>query len=107
MRGFETRELGPRYEDGTYSGGETMGYLNVEYLFPLSKSMGLKGVLFYDIGNVWEDKEDYFSELRHSVGAGIRWNSPLGPLRFEWGYNLDPKDDEKQSVFEFTIGSAF
>lgn len=107
MRGFETRELGPRYSDGTYSGGETMGYFNFEFLFPLSKSMGLKGLLFYDIGNVWEDSGDYFSEMRHSAGAGIRWNSPLGPLRFEWGYNLSPQHDERQSVFEFTIGSAF
>ena len=107
MRGFETREMGPKYSDGTYSGGETMGYFNFEYLFPVSKNMGLKGVLFYDTGNVWEDSGDYFSDMRHSVGAGVRWNSPLGPLRFEWGYNLSPKQDEKQSIFEFTIGSAF
>ena len=108
MRGFETREMGPRDpNDGTYSGGETMGYLNFEFLFPISKSMGLKGLLFYDVGNVWEDSGDYLSDMRHSAGAGIRWNSPLGPLRFEWGYNLSPRHDEKQSVFEFTIGSAF
>ncbi len=84
-----------------------MGYFNFEYLFPLYKSMGLKGLLFYDVGNAWLESGDYFSDLRHSVGAGIRWNSPLGPLRFEWGYNLSPVDDEKQSIFEFSIGTAF
>jgi len=108
MRGFETREVGPQDPaDGTFIGGKTMGYFNFEYLFPLSKSLGLKGLLFYDTGNAWNKYSDYFSELRHSAGAGIRWNSPLGPLRFEWGYNLDPKEDEKQSVFEFSIGTAF
>ncbi|SHI57531.1 Beta-barrel assembly machine subunit BamA [Malonomonas rubra DSM 5091] len=106
MRGFETREVGPQ-DEGTYIGGETMAYFNFEFIFPISKSMGLKGLLFYDIGNAWLKHEDYGSDWRHSAGAGIRWNSPLGPLRFEWGYNLDPRDDEDQSVFEFTIGKPF
>ncbi len=106
LRGFESREVGPM-EDGDYIGGEKMAYANFEYIFPIAKDMGFKGVLFYDIGNAWGEDEDYFSDLRHSAGAGIRWLSPLGPLRFEWGYNLDPRDGEKRSVFEFTIGKAF
>ena len=106
IRGFKTREVGPK-EDEVYVGGEKMGYFNIEYLFPIYRSLGLQGVLFYDTGNVWRDDEEYFSDMRHSAGAGIRWRSPLGPLRFEWGYNLDPRDDEKQSVFEFTIGRPF
>ncbi|MBD1401004.1 outer membrane protein assembly factor BamA [Pelovirga terrestris] len=107
IRGFKTREVGPRGDDGIYIGGEKMGYFNMEYLFPIYRSLGLQGVLFYDTGNAWRDNEEYFSDMRHSAGAGIRWRSPLGPLRFEWGYNLDPRDDEKQSVFEFTIGRPF
>ncbi len=111
MRGFETREVGPKVIDANgdsdFIGGETMGYLNFEYMFPLSKKLGLKGLLFYDVGNAWRESSDYFTTVRHSAGAGIRWNSPLGPLRFEWGYNLDKEDDEKQSVFEFSIGTAF
>ena len=55
----------------------------------------------------WRDRDDYFKEMRHSVGAGIRWLSPLGPLRFEWGYNLDRYPEEDASVFEFSIGKAF
>lgn len=107
LRGFNTREVGPRASDGSFIGGEKEGYFNLEYLFPIVKNLGLKGVLFYDTGNAWADNENYFSNMRNSVGAGIRWMSPLGPLRFEWGYNLSPRDDEKQSVFEFSIGSAF
>ncbi len=106
IRGFKTREVGPR-EDGVFVGGEKMGYFNIEYLFPVYRPLGLQGVIFYDTGNVWRDDEEYFSDMRHSAGAGIRWRSPLGPLRFEWGYNLDPRDDEKKSVFEFTIGRPF
>ncbi len=106
MRGFQTREVGPK-EDDSFIGGEKMGYFNVEYIFPIYKKLGLKGLVFYDTGNAWLDSEDYFSDMRNSAGAGIRWKSPLGPLRFEWGYNLSPRDDEKQSVFEFSIGSAF
>ncbi|MCD6581710.1 MAG: outer membrane protein assembly factor BamA [Desulfuromusa sp.] len=106
MRGFKNREVGPR-DGNDFIGGEKMGYFNFEYLFPIVKDLGLKGVLFYDTGNAWRDDEEYFSDMRNSVGAGIRWLSPLGPLRFEWGYNLSPRDDEKQSVFEFTIGRAF
>ena len=108
LRGFKTREVGPQDPDtDDYRGGEKMAYFNFEYIFPLAQSLGLKGLLFYDTGNVWLDDESYFSDMRSSVGAGIRWLSPLGPLRFEWGYNLSPRDDEKQSVFEFSIGTAF
>jgi outer membrane protein insertion porin family len=101
LRGFKVREVGPQDTDGSFIGGEVMGFFNVEYIFPIAKSMGIKGVLFYDTGNAWLDSSDYFSDLRHSVGAGVRWRSPFGPLRFEWGYNLDPRDDEKKSIFEF------
>ncbi len=106
LRGFETREVGPK-EDGSYVGGDKMAYFNVEYVFPIYKKLGVKGVVFYDTGNAWLSSESYFSSMRNSVGTGIRWQSPLGPLRFEWGYNLSPRDDERQSVFEFSIGSAF
>lgn len=109
LRGFKTREVGPTdpADPSEYIGGEKMGYFNFEYLFPIAKDLGVKGVLFYDTGNAWTDDQEYFSDMRNAVGAGIRWLSPLGPLRFEWGYNLSPRDGEKQSVFEFTIGKAF
>jgi outer membrane protein insertion porin family len=69
--------------------------------------MGLKGILFFDTGNAWSEDENYFSEMRYSVGGGIRWFSPMGPLRLEWGYNLDPREAEDRSQFEFSIGRFF
>ena len=45
--------------------------------------------------------------LRWSTGFGIRWFSPLGPLRFEWGFPLNKLSYEEASVFEFTIGNFF
>ncbi|HKL49233.1 MAG TPA: BamA/TamA family outer membrane protein, partial [Desulfuromonadales bacterium] len=80
---------------------------NLEYTFPVIKDAGLKGVLFFDVGNAWADDEDYFSDMRYSTGWGIRWMSPMGPLRLEWGYNLDPREGEKSSEFEFSIGRFF
>lgn len=106
IRGFDAREVGPD-ENGTYIGGEKAAYMNAEILIPLSEEYKIKGVLFYDAGNAWRESEAYFSSMRQSVGYGIRWLSPLGPLRFEWGYNLDPRGNERRSVFEFSIGTFF
>jgi outer membrane protein insertion porin family len=108
LRGFKSREVGPRDEEtGDFTGGDKEAYFNLEYIFPLLKDMGLKGVVFFDTGNAWGEDEDFFSEMRYSVGGGIRWFSPMGPLRLEWGYNLKPKDFEDNSQFEFSIGKTF
>lgn len=125
LRGFEPRRVGPRLrrtveavnpatglpegtvEEFDYFGGNKAAYFNAEYLFPIFKDLGLKGVLFYDLGNAWSEDEDYMTDLRSSVGGGIRWFSPMGPLRLEWGYNLDPKEAEPQSDFQFSIGRFF
>ena len=108
IRGFETREVGPRDpETGDFTGGNKETYFNLEYVFPLAKDLGVKGVVFFDVGNAWDEGEAWFESWRYSTGAGIRWLSPLGPLRLEWGYNLDPKDYEDHSKFEFMVGRFF
>ena len=123
LRGFEPREVGP-YNPVTddYSGGDTAAFVNLEVIFPLSKEVGLKGVVFFDVGNAWnldnddgdndpvdqfDDDYDPFTEWRYSVGAGVRWLSPMGPLRLEWGYNLDPYEWEDSSRLDFMIGRFF
>jgi outer membrane protein insertion porin family len=86
-------------------GGTTMLNFTAEIVFPLIKDAGMKGVLFYDAGNTWNGSY-YLDDLRMTCGVGIRWYSPIGPLRLEYGYVLDRKglNDDSMGRFEFTIG---
>jgi outer membrane protein insertion porin family len=86
-------------------GGTTMVNFSWEVIFPLIKDAGMKGVLFFDAGNTWNGGY-YLDDLRKTCGAGIRWYSPIGPLRLEYGYVLDRKglNDDSTGRFEFTIG---
>ncbi len=102
LRGL--RNVGPTDPaTGDVIGGTTMFNGNVEYIFPLVKSAGMKGLVFYDIGNAW-DSGYHLDDLRQTAGVGVRWYSPIGPLRLEWGYVLDRRSGEAPSRFEFTIG---
>ncbi|MFH1019970.1 MAG: outer membrane protein assembly factor BamA [Pseudomonadota bacterium] len=113
IRGFDSSKVSPLElnPDGvTYSrvGGEKMWYGNVEWIFPIVKDIGLKGLVFFDLGNVYTDSETWdIADLRYSTGLGFRWLSPMGPLRLEWGWNLAPEEGEKQGVWDFSIGGAF
>jgi len=109
VRGFEYASISPVDPvTGDRIGGEKMMVYNVEFQFPLAKEQGVMGVLFFDAGNVFTKDEDFtFSGIRRSAGGGIRWYSPVGPLRLEWGYNLDQKPGEASSNWEFTIGTPF
>jgi outer membrane protein insertion porin family len=104
IRGFEYGEAGPKDETGEVIGGEKSVIFNSEFLIPLNKALGLKGVLFYDGGKGWTED---FGDWNHAVGVGIRWLSPIGPIRVDWGFNLDPEDDEEQSVWDFAAGTQF
>lgn len=102
LRGL--RSVGPiDPETKDVIGGLTMLNFNAEVVFPLVKNAGMKGVIFYDTGNTWESGYQ-LGDMRKTAGTGIRWYSPIGPLRLEWGYVLDRKDDEPASRWEFTIG---
>jgi len=60
-------------------------------------------VLFFDTGSAWENSYR-IEEMRKTVGLGIRWYSPLGPLRLEWGHVLDRRKGESGSRLEFSMG---
>lgn len=100
-------ELGGTATEKLRLGGNKQIILNVEYLFDIFKEARIKGVLFYDMGNAFEEQNYKLWNLRRSVGFGFRWFSPLGPLRFEWGIPLDRKEDEESILFDFSIGSPF
>jgi outer membrane protein insertion porin family len=107
IRGFAFAQISPR-DPRTHEriGGDKFVQLNVEERFPLYKKLGLMGTVFFDAGNVYG--AHYIGPpLRPTAGVGIRWFSPLGPLRVEWGYNLTKHPFEKQSVWEFTMGGSF
>ncbi len=110
IRGFRSRELSPKDPNtGESVGGNKELIGNLEYLFPLVPEISFKGVVFFDVGNTWaQGKWPWNGEqLRYTCGAGVRWYSPMGPLRFEWGWNFKPATGESKRVMEFTIGTAF
>ena len=122
LRGFEWEDLSPEEEiilsynaDGsknsifTKVGGNKYVQFNVEFIFPILREHGLVGLFFYDTGAVYKDNyRVQFDELRESAGYGIRWFSPMGPIRLEHGYILDPQGDEtREGRWEFSIGTMF
>lgn len=119
VRGFQRNSLGPKVqvaetrEPGATLTNFTIGgnkqlIFNAELEIPILPQVGIRGVLFFDAGNSFNDDENIdILGLRTSVGFGFRWWSPVGPLRFEWGIPLAPKEGEDPIVFEFTIGNSF
>lgn len=109
IRAFNWGDVGPKDpETGESIGGIKFGQVNVELLFPLAEKIGMRGVLFFDAGNAFDNGEDFrLEDFRTAAGAGVRWNSPMGPLRIEWGYNVDRKPGEDSSNWQFSMGAFF
>jgi outer membrane protein insertion porin family len=109
IRGFSWDALSPKDENGYAYGGDKFIQFNVEYIFPLLKEVGLMGVVFTDVGNLYDNDQNIdFSNMRQTAGFGVRWYSPMGPIRLENGFILDPKPGENQSGrWEFTMGQSF
>ncbi len=118
----------PPIDNGAVIGGNLEYYSNLEFEFPIIDKVGIRGVGFVDAGNAWNLEQQFckttpapqFSKLvspcfdassltalRWATGFGIRWFSPLGPLRFEWGFPLNRLSYEDPMVFQFTIGNFF
>ena len=78
--------------------------------YPLIKEAGIKFVTFFDVGNnfsVFPDGTNIPFTVRMDAGFGLRWFSPIGPLRFEWGFPFAKRDYEQSPVFSFFIGPPF
>ena len=85
-----------------------MFLLNQEFRFPLLQRLRLKGIVFYDAGNVYLDLSGFDPlDLRHTLGAGLRLETPVGPLRAEYGWKLDQEPGETSGEFHFAIGSVY
>ncbi|GAB6064121.1 outer membrane protein assembly factor [Deferrisoma palaeochoriense] len=107
VRGFERDAIGPRSGDGTPLGGDLMANLRAEVRYRWRKGFGF--ALFWDAGNVWNRAVEPadFGDLRQGAGAGIRYETPVGPLALDLGMNLDPRDGEPRTVWHFTVGNVF
>jgi outer membrane protein insertion porin family len=113
LRGFKSRTVSPVSQNNltgiVYLGGDKANYGNMELTFPLLQEAGVKGVTFFDYGNAYAENKKMFSSFLMGYGAGIRWASPIGPLRLEYGIPINPRAglDSKTGRFEFSIGSLF
>ncbi len=120
VRGYSTRKISSADENtGERIGGNKEFFTNFEYLFPISKEFGVTGVLFFDAGNTWKAGEMFFSSaqiqgdpapglgLYKSIGPGIKYMSPLGPLQVYYGYGLDKLEGSGRQKFEFSFGQQF
>ncbi len=113
VRGYDQEKLGIPGKTITYdgnswtpTGGNMLLVLNGELRFPLFKGLGM--VAFVDGGNVWRKVDEFdASEIRATAGAGIRYNTPVGPLRLDLGCKLDTEVGEERCIPHFTLGHAF
>jgi outer membrane protein insertion porin family len=99
------RDVGPEDEYGNYLGGEQRLIFNFEYIFPLASDIKLNGIVFFDTGTAYDTADEI--DWRNTAGTGIRWISPIGPVRLEWARVLRPREGESDNRWEFSIGASF
>jgi len=111
VRGFAFGRAGP-LEDNQIIGANTEIIFNTEFIFPLLPER-VKGVVFFDAGRGFDNEllsvpdEVTLRSLKTSVGVGLRFILPIGPIRLEYGYNLNRQPGEKPGELEVSIGTLF
>ncbi len=108
IRGYRQGDIGPKDRFGSVMGGDRSLFSNVECLFPLVEQLKLNGVAFFDAGNAWNVSDGpFFTDVKAGVGVGIRWMSPMGPIRIEYGWKVNPQKGEDPGAFAFAMGQLF
>ena len=113
LRGYTIKNIGPKDGSGNPLGGNQSLLLNAELQYPFTK--GFRGFLFYDRGNLYGGGNDTsttsttwdLANMRDSIGAGIRFLSPFGPVGFAYGIKLDQATGEESAEFHFSAGNSF
>lgn len=106
IRGVKFRRISPVDETGTRIGGTSELLGNLEYIVPLPFNIRLAA--FFDIGNVYGFGTRFDpTDTREAAGAGFRWLSPFGPIRVDYGINLDRRRGEDFGALHFSVGSPF
>lgn len=116
IRGFEPNGLGP-IEGTEHLGGNFFAALKLDAEFPLGlpDEYGLSGGAFYDMGAIWDVNTANAAgpvlsnsfKPRHVVGVSLIWQSPFGPLRFNFSHALQKESTDKEQTFDLTIASSF
>jgi|WetSurMetagenome_2_1015567.scaffolds.fasta_scaffold00106_35 outer membrane protein insertion porin family len=106
VRGYDQDMLGPKGKDNDPTGGNIFLMGNVEMRIDVWKGFGL--VVFGDGGNVWQNIDDFSAgKLKYTTGLGLRYNTPVGPIRVDYGYKLNRDRDEGVGAVHFSVGHAF
>lgn len=106
IRGRKVRQVSPVDATGTRIGGKSEILFNLEHIIPVG--FGIRLATFFDAGNVYRSARDFDpTDTREAAGIGFRWQSPFGPIRLDWGYNLDRRKGESASELHFFVGSPF
>jgi outer membrane protein insertion porin family len=107
VRSYKEDELGPKDSNGKPIGGEGYNVFTVELRERLVGRLELG--LFYDVGNVVAEVEDYFDfeDLGSAIGLGLRYALPVGPVRLDAGWNPDPEEDEDDYAIHLSVGLSF
>ncbi len=105
VRGYSNDTLGPKSEDDIPTGGNIFALTNWELRFSLAKGFGL--VTFVDGGNVWRTADEVNDDLKYTTGAGLRYSTPVGPIRIDYGHKLDREPGESSGELHFSFGHAF
>jgi len=106
VRGYAQDTLGPKGSDGNPTGGNAFLMENLEIRTSLGKGIGL--VAFLDGGNVWLKAGDINPvDFKFTTGLGLRYNTPVGPVRVDYGHKLQKEKGESSGELHFSIGHAF
>jgi outer membrane translocation and assembly module TamA len=106
LRGFGLDKASPKTPQGKPVGGNILTLLNFELRFPVFGKLG--GVIFSDNGTVYRRlKVIELLNWRSNVGFGFRYDTPLGPLRVDWGFKVDIREGEPPSRLHVSLGHAF
>lgn len=106
IRGYQLGEASPRSDAGKIVGAES--YLGVNFEFEQALTPNWSVVTFIDAMGIAQEIGQYpFDEILFSVGGGLRWNTILGPVRLEYGYNLNRRSDDPAGTLHFSVGFPF
>lgn len=105
VRGYSQDSLGPKGADGNPTGGNMFSLVNGEFRISIGKGFGI--VTFVDSGNVWTLAGDTDTRMKYTVGTGLRYSTPVGPVRIDYGYKLNREEGESSGEIHFSLGQAF